>query len=127
MSRYMDIYAKTDDSRVVTSDEIERGGLIQTIDKVEEPRLAWPDPTGKDLKNPLFHVIWECIKKWDINVPNAYVGYCGATGNHVKAIMDALNAADMVLIDKDMMEEALDDFRTALYNSLHQKNYVIGT
>ena len=50
----------------------------------------WPDPTPEMVKSPEFNAIWECIKKWDINVPNAYCGYCGATGNHVRAILDAL-------------------------------------
>jgi ribosomal protein S9 len=34
--------------------------------------------------------IWEEIKGWDINVPNEYNGYMGATGNHVTAIYKAI-------------------------------------
>ena len=52
--------------------------------------IEWPDPTPEMLQTPQFEAIWECIKTWDINVPGAYGGYCGATGNHVRAIMDAL-------------------------------------
>jgi hypothetical protein len=52
----------------------------------------WPDPTPEMLASPEFEAVWQCIKKWDINVPDAYVGYCGATGNHVRAILDALRA-----------------------------------
>lgn len=50
----------------------------------------WPDPTKEMLASPLFEAIWQCIKSWDINVPEAYSGYCHATGNHVRAIIDAI-------------------------------------
>lgn len=50
----------------------------------------WPDPTPEMLADPTFEAIWQVIKSWDINVPAAYSGYCGATGNHVRAILDAL-------------------------------------
>jgi len=50
----------------------------------------WPDPTTEMLQTPEFEAVWQCIKSWDINVPGAYVGYCGATGIHVRAISDAL-------------------------------------
>jgi len=52
--------------------------------------IPWPDPSPKELETPEFEAIWQVIKTWDINVPEVYGGYCGATGNHVKAIMDAL-------------------------------------
>lgn len=60
----------------------------------DEPakKAIWPDPTPEMLKTKEFDAIWECIKKWDINVPKAYEGYCGATGNHARAILDALKA-----------------------------------
>jgi hypothetical protein len=52
----------------------------------------WPDPTPEMLNgDPLFDAIWNSIKTWDINVPHAYSGYCGATGNHVRAIYDAIS------------------------------------
>jgi hypothetical protein len=54
---------------------------------------AWPDPTPEMLASPEFEAIWQCIKRWDINVPDAYSGYCGASGNHVRAILDALSGA----------------------------------
>jgi hypothetical protein len=50
----------------------------------------WPDPTPEMLASPEFEAVWQCIKGWDIGVPDAYVGYCGPTGNHVRAILDAL-------------------------------------
>jgi hypothetical protein len=43
------------------------------------------------LADPLFWKIWEAIKTWDINVPEAYGGYCGATSNHVQWILDVIN------------------------------------
>lgn len=52
----------------------------------------WPDPTPEMLTDPQFEAVWNCIKSWDINVPTAYSGYMGATGNHVRAILDALRA-----------------------------------
>ena len=55
-------------------------------------RRPWPDPTPEMLATPEFEAVWQCIKRWDINVPDVYGGYCGATGNHVRAILDALAA-----------------------------------
>ena len=52
--------------------------------------IEWPDPTPKMLDTILFDTIWRVIKSWDINVPNAYSGYMGATGNHARAVYDAL-------------------------------------
>lgn len=54
----------------------------------------WPAPTAEMLASAEFEAVWQCIKKWDINVPDAYEGYCGANGNHVRAILDALRRAD---------------------------------
>lgn len=53
-------------------------------------RMPWPDPTPEMLEDPVFNAIWNTIKHWDINVPTVYEGYCGATGNHVRAILDAV-------------------------------------
>lgn len=50
----------------------------------------WPAPTAEMVASAEFEAVWQCIKKWDISVPDAYEGYCGATGNHVRAILDAL-------------------------------------
>ncbi len=47
-------------------------------------------PTPEMLEKPEFKAIWQCIKSWDINVPEQYNGYMGAMGNHVRAILDAL-------------------------------------
>ncbi len=66
---------------------------LSTEQAFVESIQPWPDPTPEMLASPEFNAVWECIKSWDINVPAAYGGYCGATGNHVRAILDALNAA----------------------------------
>lgn len=58
-----------------------------------EPAVSgeWPDPTPEMLdRDPLFDGIWAAIKSWDINVPDVYAGYCGATGNHARAIYDRI-------------------------------------
>lgn len=39
-----------------------------------------------------FEAVWQCIKSWDVNVPDVYCGYMGCTGNHVRAILDALKS-----------------------------------
>jgi hypothetical protein len=76
------------------------GDLIRKGDGALSPRLIhdgepsnpipWPGPTDEMMVSPEFEAVWQCIKKWDINVPNVYAGYCGANGNHVRAILDAL-------------------------------------
>lgn len=45
------------------------------------------DPTPEDLRDPIFKAIWERIKKWDIDDGH---GGCEATGNHAKAIFEAV-------------------------------------
>ena len=65
---------------------VERRDYLET----DYSRKDWPDPTPEMLDDPTFNAIWDVIKTWDINVPEVYDGYCGATGNHVRAIMDAL-------------------------------------
>lgn len=57
-----------------------------------------PDPTPEQVNDPVFLAIWNVIKSWDVNVPEHYFGYCGATGSHVMLIFNALNS---VQIDPD--------------------------
>ena len=54
----------------------------------------WPDPTPAHLADPRFEKIWQAIKSWDIAAPGSYGGYCEANGNHVRAILDALDVFD---------------------------------
>ena len=67
------------------SEVLELDGFVRTN--------QWPDPSPEMLETPQFEAVWQAIKRWDINVPDAYSGYCGATGNHVRAILDALERA----------------------------------
>lgn len=67
------------------------------------PTVSWPDPTEEMLNSPEFEAIWQAIKTWDINVPGAYHGYCGATGNHVRAILEALNELAAKKRNDDML------------------------
>ena len=54
----------------------------------------WLDPTPEMLESADFSAVWDCIKKWDIErKPDD--GYCGATGNHVRAILDALRETNL--------------------------------
>lgn len=32
----------------------------------------WLDPTPEMLETPEFEAVWQCIKSWDINVPEQY-------------------------------------------------------
>jgi hypothetical protein len=66
--------------------------MTEVIDRIFDP--AWKDPEPGMYDDPRAEAIWQAIKSWDINVPSAYQGYCWATGNHVKAIMDALRSTD---------------------------------
>lgn len=50
-----------------------------------------PSPTEEQQQSPEFEAVWQAIKSWDINVPEFYEGYCGATGSHVAAILNSLS------------------------------------
>jgi hypothetical protein len=53
----------------------------------------WLEPTPHMLLRPDFEAVWQAIRRWDINVPTVYRGYCGASGNHVRVILDAIDQA----------------------------------
>ena len=65
----------------------------------------WADPTEEMLKDPLFDAIWRAIKRWDINVTEAYAGYCSATGNHARVIFEAVQPV-LRQARMDALEEA---------------------
>jgi hypothetical protein len=46
----------------------------------------YTSPSDEMLQDILWNAIWEAIKGWDINVPDEYEGYMGATGNHATTI-----------------------------------------
>lgn len=52
-----------------------------------------PNPTPEQLESLEFNAIWDCIKSWDVEVPEFYTGYCAANGSHVVLILNALAAA----------------------------------
>ena len=60
------------------------------LEAPNKPTIPWPGPKESDLDTKEFNRIWDCIKTWDINVPEVYQGYGQATGNHVIAILIAL-------------------------------------
>ena len=68
------------------------GSIMQVTLGLNPPKMAeWPDPTPEMLETPEFNAIWDRIKTWDINVPEVDGdSYTGATGNHVRAILEAL-------------------------------------
>jgi hypothetical protein len=74
----------------------------------------WPDPDPQMRASPEFEAIWQCIKTWDINVPNAYDGYCGAEGNRVRAILEALAE-----VKRDQLAEA-DRLRPLAVEALNE-------
>lgn len=63
----------------------------------DAPVICWPynprrrDPTARDLADPRFDVIWNLIKRFDVEYPDGLFG--GATGNDVCAVLDELDAA----------------------------------
>jgi hypothetical protein len=75
-----------------TSPQEEADAPLGIVTGVFSSALAtiWPDPTPEMLETQEFESVWQCIKAWDIGVPNVYAGHMGATGNHVRAILDAL-------------------------------------
>ncbi len=61
----------------------------------EDPkeRIELPDPTPEMMKSDEFNAIWNLIKTWDIGIPEVDGEglHTGATGNHVCAIINAIN------------------------------------
>lgn len=49
------------------------------------------EPTQKDFDNPCFEVIWELIKRVDVDFRDGT--FSGASGNDVCAVLDALDRA----------------------------------
>lgn len=49
------------------------------------------EPSEKDFADPRFEVIWELIKRVDVDFRNGL--FSGATGNDVCAVLDALDQA----------------------------------
>lgn len=62
----------------------------QTLAEMWERLKALPEPMPEAMAYPEFQSIWAVIQKWDIGVPEAYSGYCSATGSHAMAIWKAV-------------------------------------
>ena len=69
----------------------EKSSALLNLRKPKNP-APWPDPKALDLGRVDFNAVWDCIKTWDINVPevDGEDMYSGATGNHVMSILLAL-------------------------------------
>lgn len=85
-------------------------GASMVVDEERGPRLAGPhggvkgtlpNPTSDDLNSPEFNAIWHAIKRWDVNVPEFYVGYCGANGSHVMLVLNALREHGLIREEED--------------------------
>ncbi len=78
--------------RILVPDSLDLEDEMKISDQLKRTR-EWPDPTPEMCGTPEFNAVWECIKTWDICVPEVDGDgmYSGATGNHVRSIIDALN------------------------------------
>jgi len=85
----------------------------------ETPRREWPDPTPEMCDSPQFEAVWQCIKKWDIEVPDVYTGYMGATGNHVRAILDSLGQPQAASVSA-LVERVISDARRSVMSAYRQ-------
>lgn len=89
--------------------ELRIGGILP---KVKQKAFAfdktkWPDPTPEMRETAEFEAVWQRIKSWDINVPevDGESSYSGATSNHVRAILDALDNKETIA--NEMIEEKI--------------------
>jgi hypothetical protein len=76
-------------------------GDRRDVAEVTTPGAEMPNPDQAMLDSPEFEAIWQAIKRWDINAPEYYRGYCGANGSHVAVILNALAAANIRLEQHD--------------------------
>ena len=67
-----------------------------------------PNPTPKDLEDPIFNAIWHVIKKWDISteyIHDPFRGsirnYTGGNGSHVMMILNEVR--------KELRNKNIDD------------------
>lgn len=62
-----------------------------------------------DQTDEYFNAIWKVIKTWDVNVKDAYEGYCGANGSHVQMILDSINKTKIATEYYQIMEENFNE------------------
>ena len=82
----------------------EEGEMSEAMDdrvlRARANKEDWPDPTPEMLKTSAFGAVWKTIRTWDINVPDVDGElYTGATGNHVRAILDALPRVELLKLE----------------------------
>lgn len=65
------------------------GRLVDSVRFDSEHVELLNEPTEKDLQSPVFNVIWQAIKKWDIERKEGD-GRAGATGTDVKMILNEI-------------------------------------
>lgn len=87
----LDYFSSSDFDWFLPDTNIRRRVKKAVRDIEHEQGKGWKDPTPEMLNDPTFNAIWNVIKDWDVNVPSEYDGYCGPSGNHVRAILDAVN------------------------------------
>ena len=69
---------------------------------LENGVIMYRDPKPEEINTLEFNAVWNIIKHWDIGLPED-IGpeqcqlYSGGTGNHVCAILDALNNAGCLI------------------------------
>jgi hypothetical protein len=63
--------------------------LPKTLLKIGAVEPYTIDPAETDLKDPLFNLIWEAIKQWDLQRRQGE-GYAGATGTDVMTVLSAI-------------------------------------
>lgn len=69
------------------------------------------DPTENDLQDPLFEIIWQAIKGWDIERSQGE-GYAGATGTDVMTILNAIRPhITRLLREKKEVEKMITEVR----------------
>lgn len=71
--------------------------------------------TGRDR---LFEAVWQVIKTWDVGVPAAYSGHCGATGNHAAVIAKAVR--DKIIIPRAECDQAFTPLWSVFQQALAQ-------
>lgn len=68
----------------------------------EKIKKLYRNPTEEERNSPEFNAVWDLIKTWDINIPEIDGNlYSGATGNHVIAILNALEEINPIVKAKD--------------------------
>lgn len=92
-------------------------------DNIGDEVVEWRGPTCFEIITPEFNAIWDVIKTWDVNVPEQYHGYCGANGNHVMAILQAIKPYLRNRPEPEVSEEVVEVLKEAqeTIDTLHRE------